>query len=95
MAATYDKTYPVIPGEAYVTPSGPGTAPFVETPYGRLATAICNDFHFAGLIRQAGRNYVDIMAAPYNSLTPFEQQHAVVSIFRAVENGYSMVRQWA
>ncbi len=89
---TYDKTYPVVPTESYVTPYGPGRLPFVDTPYGRIATAICNDFHFQALIRQAGSNDVDIMMAPYNDLHPYEQQDAVVAIMRAVENGYSMVK---
>lgn len=57
-----------------------------------MATAICNDFHFPTLVRQAGRNDVDIMMAPYNSAIPFAQQDAVVAIFRAIENGYSMVK---
>ena len=90
--ATYEKTYPVIPGEAYVSIPGAGKLPVENTPYGRMATAICNDFHFPALIRQAGRNDVDIMMAPYNSVIPFEQQDSVVAIFRAIENGYSMVR---
>jgi len=90
--ATYEKTYPVIPGEAYVSIAGAGKLPVANTPYGRMATAICNDFHFPALVRQAGRNDVDIMMAPYNDATPFGQQDAVVAIFRAVENGYSMVK---
>ena len=64
----------------------------MNTLYGRMATAICNDFHFPALARQAGRNDVDIMMAPYNDAIPFGQQDAVVAIFRAVENGYSMVK---
>jgi apolipoprotein N-acyltransferase len=90
--ATYDKTYPVISGEAYVEIAGQGKVPIVETPYGRMATAICNDFHFPALIRQAGRGDVDIMMAPYNDLVPWGAQDAVVARFRAVENGYSMVK---
>jgi apolipoprotein N-acyltransferase len=90
--ATYEKTYPVIPGEAYVSIPGPGKVPEANTLYGRMATAICNDFHFPALARQAGRNDVDIMMAPYNDVIPFGQQDAVVAIFRAVENGYSMVK---
>ena len=90
--ATYEKTYPVIPGEAYVSIPGAGKLPVENTPYGRMATAICNDFHFPALARQAGRNDVDIMMAPYNDAIPFGQQDAVVAIFRAIENGYSMVK---
>ncbi len=88
----YDKSDPVIPGEAFVTPFGLGRLPVAKTPLGRIATAICNDFHFPALIRQAGRGGADIMMAPYNSITPFEQQDSVVSVMRAVENGYAMVR---
>jgi apolipoprotein N-acyltransferase len=89
---TYEKSYPVFATESYVTPYGPGRLRFAETRYGRVATAICNDFHFQALVRQAGRHDVDIMMAPYNDLHPFEQQDAVVAIMRAVENGYSMVK---
>ena len=92
VAWTYDKTYPVVPGEAIVTPFGPGRLPVAELPFGRISTAICNDFHFPALIRQAGRAHADIVMAPYNSVTPFEQQDAVVAIMRAVENGVSLVR---
>ena len=92
IAWSYDKTYPVIPGEAFVTPFGPGRLPTADTPLGRISTAICNDFHFPALIRQAGRARADIVMAPYNSLTPFEQQDAMVAVMRAVENGYAMVR---
>jgi apolipoprotein N-acyltransferase len=92
IAWSYAKAYPVFPTESYVTPYGPRRLPVADTPYGRVATAICNDFHFPALIRQAGAAGVDIMMAPYNDLPPFEQQDAVVSIMRAVENGYSMVR---
>lgn len=90
--ATYEKTYPVIPGEWYVSVAGAGQLPVVSTRYGRMATAICNDFHFPALIRQAGRGDADIMMAPYNDVIPWGQQDAVVAIFRAIENGYSMVR---
>ena len=89
---TYEKTYPVFPTETHVAPYGPGRLPFSDTPHGRFSTAICNDFHFPMLIRQAGRNDVDIMMAPYSDVHPFEQQDAVVAIMRAVENGYSMVK---
>jgi predicted amidohydrolase len=47
--ATYEKTYPVILGEAYVSIAGAGKLPVADTPYGRMATAICNDFHFPAL----------------------------------------------
>ena len=90
--ATYTKTYPTFPVEAYIGIAGPGKLPIVQTPYGRIATAICNDFHFPALIRQAGQGDADIMMAPTNDIIPWEQQDAVVATFRAIENGYSVVR---
>jgi apolipoprotein N-acyltransferase len=90
--ATYTKTYPTFPAEAYIGIAGPGKLPVVETPYGRIATAICNDFHFPALIRQAGEGDADIMIAPTNDIIPWQQQDAVIATFRAIENGYSMVK---
>ena len=92
VAWAYDKTYPVVPSEAIVTPFGPGLLPVAKTAVGRVSTAICNDFHFPALIRQAGQTDADIVMAPYNSLTPYEQQDATVAVMRAIENGYGMVR---
>jgi apolipoprotein N-acyltransferase len=89
---TYDKTYPVFPVEAYFTIAGPGKLPVADTSYGRLSTAICNDMHFSPLIRQAGQNGVDILIAPYHDLHPFESEDAVVATYRAIENGFSLVR---
>jgi apolipoprotein N-acyltransferase len=89
---TYDKSYPVYFVEAYVTAPGAGKLPFVDTPYGRLSTAICNDMHFLPLIRQAGQNGVDILITPYHDIHPFESEDAVVATYRAIENGFSLVR---
>ncbi len=89
---TYDKTYPVFPTESYVVISGDGQLPVADTPYGRLSTAICNDLHFPSLIRQAGENGVDVLIAPYNDFHPWESEDAVTATYRAIENGFSMVR---
>ena len=72
--ATYTKTYPTVPVEAYIGIPGPGKLPIIETPYGRIATAICNDFHFPALIRQAGQGDADIVMAPSNDIIPWGQQ---------------------
>ena len=90
--ATYTKTYPTFPVEAYIGIPGPGKLPIIETPFGRIATAICNDFHFPALIRQAGQGDADIVMAPSNDIIPWGQQDAVIHTFRAIENGYSAVR---
>jgi len=88
----YDKTYPVFPTESYYTIAGPGNLPVADTSYGRLSTAICNDLHFPQLIRQAGQQDADILIAPYHDIHPFESEDAVQATYRAVENGFSLVR---
>ncbi|MGA2505089.1 MAG: nitrilase-related carbon-nitrogen hydrolase [Anaerolineales bacterium] len=89
---TYDKTYLVYPNEHYVFIAGPGQLPVADTPYGRLSTAICNDLHFTPLIHQAGQNGVDILITPYHDVHPFESEDAVVATYRAIENGFSLLR---
>jgi apolipoprotein N-acyltransferase len=66
----------------------------VDTPYGTLSGVICCDMDFPSVIRQAGQNGTDILLAP--SLEPFAQltkMHMRMSVFRAIENGVSVVRQ--
>ena len=86
----YEKTHLVSGGENYIVIAGDGRLPVVDTPYGRLSPAICNDMHFPALIRQAGRNGVDILIASYDEMRPFDEHAAAVS--RAIENGVSLVR---
>jgi apolipoprotein N-acyltransferase len=89
---TYDKTYPVIPVEWYVMVAGDDKLPAVDTPYGRLSTAICHDLHFPPLLRQAGVQNADILLAPYNDFHPWEAEDRVTAMFRAIENGLSALR---
>jgi apolipoprotein N-acyltransferase len=89
---TYDKAYPVFITETYYTFIGTGKLPIIDTSYGRLSTAICNDLHFTPLILQAGQNDVDLLLAPYHDIHPYEVEDAVVATYRAVENGFSLVR---
>jgi apolipoprotein N-acyltransferase len=71
---------------------GPGVVPTVDTPYGRLATIICQDDFFPGLVRQAGRAGVDILFVPSSDWRSVSAWHAQQAPFRAVENGVALVR---
>ena len=88
----YKKTYLVIPDEWYVAVPGDGKLQVADTSEGRLSTAICNDLHFPTLLRQAGEKDADILIAPYNDVIPFGQSDSVTAIFRAIENGVSLLR---
>lgn len=85
VAWTYDKTHPT-PME----PMRPGTGPvpLLDTPYGRLASVICYDADFPALVRQPA----DILLVPAADWSGFEYLHAQKAVFRAVENGYAIVR---
>jgi apolipoprotein N-acyltransferase len=85
----YLKSKPT-PGDGHS--AGPGKIPVVDTPYGRLATAICQDDFFPSLLRQAGRKDVDILLLPSSDWESITDWHAQQAPFRAVENGMALVR---
>jgi len=71
---------------------GPGILPLVDTPYGRLSTAICFDGDFPALIRQAGYAHADILLLPVSDWEAIAEMHGRMAIFRAIENGMAVVR---
>jgi apolipoprotein N-acyltransferase len=88
----YNKAHPV-PGLDPFAPSA-NPAPVIQTPYGRLSTAICFDADFASWMRQtASGQGVDIMLLPANDWQAADPWHTHNATFRAIENGYSLVRQ--
>lgn len=86
---TYLKARPA-PGEGVVR--GDGVIHFSDTPFGRVASVICFDMDFPGLIRQAGAARVDLMLVPSRDWKAISPYHTHMAVFRAIENGFSMVR---
>ena len=86
----YQKAHPV-PGEPF--PPGDGKVPTVQTPYGRLSNVICFDADFPGTIRQAGQAGADVLLVPGNDWREIDPLHTQMASFRAIENGFSLVRQ--
>ncbi len=84
---TYDKSRPIPGLEGY--PPGDGPVPVVETPYGRLATLTCFDADFPALARVDA----DIMIVPARDWAEIGGVHSQKASLRAIENGYSLVRQ--
>jgi apolipoprotein N-acyltransferase len=85
----YLKSRP-IPGEGSIP--GSGEIPVLETPHGRIATAICYDMDFANLINQAGKSDADIMISPSYDWREIVPLHTHMAVFRAIENGFSLIR---
>jgi apolipoprotein N-acyltransferase len=65
----------------------------VDTPYGRLSGVLCMDLDYPRQINQAGRKGVDILLVPGMEGDPAQAPwHVRFAPFRAVENGFSLVR---
>lgn len=63
-----------------------------DTEFGRVSGVICWDQDFPHIMRQAGKNNTDIMLAPNADWPAITPMHTHIGIFRAIENGYSLVR---
>ena len=81
------------PPEAVTHIRGEGPVPVVETPYGHIATIICNDAIFPDFVRRqvSGRG-VDILLVPAWDFRYAEHIWSYYMSFRAIENGFSMFR---
>ncbi|HYQ69884.1 nitrilase-related carbon-nitrogen hydrolase [Actinophytocola sp.] len=84
---TYQKSHP-IPGLERYKP-GEQPAPVVDTPYGRLSNVICYDADFPAMMRVDA----DIMLVPGGDWPEMGRVHTRMAGLRAIENGYSLVRQ--
>ncbi|HNT74032.1 MAG TPA: nitrilase-related carbon-nitrogen hydrolase [Anaerolineae bacterium] len=87
IAYTYTKTKTWYPTDS------DGVIHSADTPYGRIGGAICFDADFPSFIHQAGKQGVDIMLVPAFDWKPIKPYHTQVGLFRALENGMSIVRQ--
>lgn len=76
----------------YATDSD-GVLDVVETPYGRISSAICFDMDFPNFLRQGAQRDVDIMLVPGYDSAGIKPYHTYVSLFRGIESGFSIVRQ--
>jgi apolipoprotein N-acyltransferase len=79
-------------GDNAVFIPGPGVLPYADTPYGRLAAAICFDADFPGLMRQVGQASAGLLLLPSHDWAQAKITHMQINAFRAIENGVAMVR---
>ena len=91
--STYRKTI-LVPGfEATVGVSGNDDAIMVNTPYGRISSLICFDNDFPSFVRkQLGSKRIDILFVPSGDWKAIDPYHTNMLAFRAIENGFSVVR---
>jgi apolipoprotein N-acyltransferase len=65
----------------------------VETPFGLLSGVLCWDTEYPAVLRQAGRAGVGLLLAPSSDWPAITPVHAHMAVFRAVENGFALIRQ--
>jgi apolipoprotein N-acyltransferase len=86
----YLKSKPAPPLEPIV--AGDGKIPIFDTTHGRIASAICADLDYPGLIRQAGSGNADILLIPAQDWEAVDPLHSHMAVFRAIENGVSVIK---
>jgi apolipoprotein N-acyltransferase len=72
---------------------GDGILQTVDTPFGVLSGVICWDQDYPAVIRQAGQNGTGLMLVPSYDWMEIDPIHTNMAVFRAIENGMSLVRQ--
>jgi apolipoprotein N-acyltransferase len=90
MQYTYLKSK-IVPGDN--DKAGDGIIKYTDTSYGRVGSAICFDADFPQYIRQAGEDNIDIFLLPSSDWKAIDPIHTQMAVFRAIENGFSIVRQ--
>jgi apolipoprotein N-acyltransferase len=65
----------------------------VATPYGRLATIVCQDRDFLDIIHRVGQANADILLVPGGDWREIDPYHSQVAAFQAIEMGSSLVTQ--
>ncbi|MGB8342457.1 MAG: nitrilase-related carbon-nitrogen hydrolase, partial [Chthoniobacterales bacterium] len=86
------KAHPVPGGEAAISIRGDGKVRALDTPYGRLSSVICFDADFPQLLGQAGRLRTDLLLDPSNDWKAIDPWHTRMASFRAIEQGFNLVR---
>ena len=86
------KAHPVPGGEAAISLRGDAKLRALDTPYGRLSSVICFDADFPQLLAQAGRLGTDLLLDPSNDWKAIDPWHTRMASFRAIEQGFNLVR---
>jgi predicted amidohydrolase len=89
---TFDKAHPIVGGESLMLAPGDGALRIAQTPTASVTAAICHDFDFPPLIRQASKQGATLLLAPSADWPEITAMHANMALLRAVENGIPLVR---
>ena len=93
IVSIYQKAHPVAGEENLRLVAGNGQIPVVASPYGRLATVVCQDRDFLDIISRVGQANADILLVPGGDWREMDPYHSQVATFEAIEMGSSLVTQ--
>jgi apolipoprotein N-acyltransferase len=86
----YFKSKPAPPLEPIIP--GKGAVPIVNTTFGKIASVICADQNYPNFIRQTGNGKAGLLLVPSLDWKAVSPLHSRMGIFRAIENGCSMIK---
>ena len=87
----YWKVIPVPGNEAAMANIKGSEIQKVKTPYGTIAATICFDMDFPQYLKQA--KGADILLVPSNDWKAIDPIHTQMASFRAIEQGFNLIRQ--
>ena len=93
VAWEYNKAHPVPGPDAERQVRGDGRLRALDTPYGRWSSIICFDADSPRLLAQAGALQTDVMLDPSNDWRAIDPWHTQMASFRAIEQGFNLIRQ--
>jgi apolipoprotein N-acyltransferase len=93
IAWQYLKARPTPGPEAAMSVKPDGRLRYVDTPFGRLVAAICYDMDFPKLMAQAGEQRAVVVLSPAGDWQAIDPRHTEIASFRAIEQGFNLVRQ--
>lgn len=88
----YHKAYPAPGYEELMVETGPRNIPYLDTPYGRIGQVMCADMLHHQYIEQAAAKNIDLLLVPAYDTTFYTPLLTYSSAYRAVENGFTMIR---
>lgn len=92
LAWEFHKAHPIAGAESPFMAAGAGEIRSLETDFGRVGIVICHDLDFPPLLRQASSERIGLLVAPSDDWTVIATLHARMATFRAVENGFTLLR---
>lgn len=93
IAWEYLKARPTPGPELSVSVKSDGRLRQSDTEFGKMAAAICYDTDFPKLMAQAGTGRADMVLSPAGDWKAIDPRHTEIASFRAIEQGFNLVRQ--